>query len=198
MAEHQPPRLLVVGPLPPPVDGTSVSFELFCSELRATVGNLHLEIVDSSPRRLKEDNHKLILADVSQALRIVFPFVRRVRSAKQVLIFGSNGFLLRMAPLLVVIAKLYGKRCFIRPFGGSFDRFHDNLAPLSRRLLLFALRQSHRLIVQTELLRTRMTDLVGDKVTLAPGYRRLPGRDISPPSSSRKGTELRLGREHRA
>ncbi len=188
------PRLLVVGPLPPPPDGPSVSFQLFCNEIKFGAKLEDLRIIDSSPRRLKdEQTPKISGANFAQAIRIIVPFCRQVMGADQVLIFGGEGFLLSMGLLLLAVAKLARKPCYLRVFGGSLDRYHDNLRPLFRQLLRFTLCQADGLIVQTELLHKFFSVLIGDKVHLVPGYRSLPASDDAPSSSLRASTaELRL------
>jgi len=176
MANRKTHRLLVVGPLLPPTDGTSVSFELFCREIEHDPGIGSIKIIDSSPKRLKDETRRLSLAEVLQALRILWPFCRHVASVDRVLIFGSNSFLLLMAPVLLVMAKLVRKPCYIRAFGGSLDIFYANLKPMFRRLLSATLHGADGLIVQTELLHNFFSDLLGNKVCLVPGYRpMLPG-----------------------
>ncbi len=191
---HNAPRLLAVGPLPPPPDGPSVCFQVFCNESNQRADFGDIQIIDSSPRRLKdEQTRKISAANFAQAVRILWPFCRQVISVDQVLIFGSNGFLLSMASLLLGIAKLTRKPCYLRAFGGSLDRYYSNLRPLFRRLLGLTLRHADGLIVETELLYDFFVALIGDKVHLVPGYRSLPALDNPAPSSLRGSTEeLRL------
>lgn len=191
MIYDQATRLLVVGPLPPPLDGPSVSFQLFCREIERRNAMQDLEVINSSPGRLKDRSHKMLGTTFLQALRIFPRFCQRVRSADQVLIFGSNGFLLCMAPLLIGVAKLARKRCYIRAFGGSLDVFYANLKPMFRRLLNATLHGGDGLIVQTELLHNFFSDVIGNKVWLVPGYRpMLPGGNG--PSTSLPGSAKAL------
>ena len=191
---HNAPRLLVAGPLPPPPDGPGVSFQLFCNEIKHSADLRDLRIIDSSPRRLKDETtRKISWANFTQAKRIVVPFCRKVIGADQVLIFGGESFLLSMAVLLLGIAKLAGKPCYFRIFGGSLDRYYTNLKPLFRLLLRFTLRHANGLIVQTELLHNFFSALIGDKVHLAPGYRSLPTLDDDLSIAPKRSTaELRL------
>ncbi|MHA2282681.1 MAG: glycosyltransferase family 4 protein [Promethearchaeota archaeon] len=191
---HNTGRLLAVGPLPPPPDGPSVCFQIFCEEIKHWASLGDVRIIDSSPRRLKdEQTRKISAANFAQALRVLWPFYRQVISVDQVLIFASNGFLLSMAPLLLGIAKLAHKPCYLRSFGGSLDRYYTNMRPLFRQLLRLTLRHADGLIVETELLRNFFVDLIGDKVHLVPGYRSLPALDTAPLNSLGGSTEeLRL------
>jgi glycosyltransferase involved in cell wall biosynthesis len=91
--------------------------------------------------------------------------------ADRVVLFGSNGFLARMAPLVVGLARLAGTPCYVRPFGGSLVEYCEDLAPGRRRRLLAALRRCEGVIVQTRLLQTRLGEVTGLPVAYLPGYR---------------------------
>jgi glycosyltransferase involved in cell wall biosynthesis len=165
------PSLLVVGPLPPPPSGATVSFQIFCEEVSQYAGRQRIEIIDSSPKRVKKQTDIISSTNVTTAWRVFWQFCRRVRTVELVLIFGSNGFLLSMFPLLLAVARIARKPCYVRAFGGSLDRFCEGLAPPFRSLLLLSLREADGLIVQTELLHKYFTALIGRRVHLVPGYR---------------------------
>jgi glycosyltransferase involved in cell wall biosynthesis len=193
MSRDRLPSLLVVGPLPPPPSGSTVSFQIFCDEVRRHAGLQGVEVIDSSPKRIKRHAGIVSTANVATSWRIFWQFCRRVKTVDQVLIFGSNGFLLSMVPLLLVVAKIARKPCYVRAFGGSLDCFCDDLMPLFRRLLLLTLRQADGLIVQTELLHNHFTALIGDNVHLVPGYRCMASMGTGLPNPvTRSGEDLHL------
>ena len=186
-------RVLVVGPLPPPINGTPVSFRIFLNEIQRQPGMPDLEIIDSSAGRLKLNSRATSAANYAQAARIVSEYLRKIRRVDQVLIFGSQGFLLLMLPVLLLIAKIARKPCYVRAFGGSLDRFCDELNPLARWLLLASLRRADGLIVQTGLLHERFRELVGDSVYMVPGYRPMDGSSpVSPKPVTARAGPLRL------
>ena len=187
------PRILVVGPLPPPINGTGVSFQLFCNEVQNHTETHHLEVIDSSPKYLKEESRITSLANYRQSLGIFKQYFKKVPYVDQVLLFGSNGFVLLMVPILLVIAKIFHKPCYVRVFGGSSDNFIDDLRPVLRRSLLLSLQLADGLIVQTKWLYDRLTVFIGDGVYLVPGYRSmLPIENTPPFLSSKAGEDLRL------
>jgi glycosyltransferase involved in cell wall biosynthesis len=187
------PRILVVGPLPPPVSGTGVSFQLFCNEVQRHTETHHLEIIDSSPKYLKEKNSIISLSNYRQTLRIYKQFCQKVTTVDQVLLFGSNGFVLLMVPILLTIAKIARKPCYVRVFGGSLDQFTDELRPMFRWLLLFTLRHADGLIVQTKRLYNHFLTLIGPSVYLVPGYRSMDfSKNGSPRPLTKAGDNLRL------
>ena len=192
MTNRTTSQLLAVGPLPPPLDGTSVSFQIFCNESKACLHPKQLDIIDTSPRELKDENRRLALSDMRQAARVFVPYVRRIRSAERILIFGSNGFLLKMAPILVWTARVLGKPCYISPFGGSLDIFCRALPSVLRMVLTSTLRHADGVIVQTHLLSQGLGPLIGTSVPVAPGYRPLSESDLTQSTFNQKMSEVRL------
>lgn len=172
MSGRTPSRLLVVGPLPPPIAGTSVSFQIFCDVVQSHPDTLKMDVINSAPKHLGQ--YPLFTrSHLQTAQRIVRQFVEKVRHIDQVLIFGPDQFLMSMASLCVHIAKLANKPCYLRPFGGSLDRYYVGLRPVLRGIFGSALRRADGLIVETELLHKYFTQLVGNKVHYVPGYRPL-------------------------
>lgn len=177
-----PARVLAVGPIPPPLNGTSVSFEIFCRELRSFSCVGDVAVVNTAPRRLKDKSRILSTQSFAQAWRIFGPFLHRVRSADQVLVFGSDGFLLSMGSVLVGITKAFGKRCWLRPFGGSLGAFSETLPAPLRQLLFATLGRADGVIVQTQSLRAHFAPLLGERVHVVPGYRHV-GQSTPRPAS---------------
>lgn len=173
-SKNKIPHILVVGPLPPPLAGTSVSFKLFCSEIEHHPAKLHAEIINSAPKQLNGQTALFTAANFTTAMRIFWQFCRRIKYADQVLIFGSNQFLLSMGSICLWIAKILGKPCYIRVFGGSLDLYCSSLHLILRRFFLQTLHRADGLIVQTKLLCSHFTYLVGGAVHMVPGYRALP------------------------
>ena len=173
--------ILLVGPLPPPLTGSPVSFQIFCDELKRCGGFNEVFIIDASPRRLKQgtgSGFSLSFLNIKQAIRIYVPFLSKIARSDVVLLFGSNGFVLSMGPLLTVTAKLFRKRCFFRPFGGSLDEFCKQRNSVLRRFIFAGLRLYDGIIVETKLLNNYFSDMLGaGKIHYAPGYRPMQSDD---------------------
>ncbi|MCB9151890.1 MAG: glycosyltransferase family 4 protein [Caldilineaceae bacterium] len=167
-------RLLTVGPLPPPPSGANISFQVFCAEAVGANRLAHLEIIDSSPKRIKQNTSILTLRNLSQAWRVIQHFATQIKRMDAALIFGSNQFLASLTPILVLIAKLSGKPCYIRSFGGSVDQFSQQTNGLLRWLLLTGFRLSNGLIVETQLLYNYFKEMPGVQAHYVPAYRTMP------------------------
>ncbi|MEZ4662525.1 MAG: glycosyltransferase family 4 protein [Caldilineaceae bacterium] len=175
-------RLLTVGPLPPPPSGANISFQVFCAEAVGVNRLSHLEIIDSSPKRIKQNTSILTFRNLSQAGRVIRLFAAKIKQADAALIFGSNQFLASLTPILVLIARLSGKPCYIRSFGGSVDQFSQQTNALLRWLMFTGFRLSNGLIVETQLLYTYFKEAPGIKTYYVPAYRTMP-KDGPPPVS---------------
>lgn len=187
MFRKDPPQLLVVGPLPPPVAGTSVSFQIFCNEAQNHPSRLKIDVINSAPKHLGQ--YPLFTrAHFETAQRIVRQFVEKVRHIDQVLIFGPDQFLFSMASVCLNIAKVAGKPCYIRSFGGSLDRSYVGMRPLLRGFFRSALGRADGLIVETELLHNYFTGVIGDKVHYVPGYRPVTEAEENAPYVMRRAT----------
>ena len=177
------PTLLTVGPLPPPMTGTPVSFQVFVDQARASGLLEELVVVDASPKHLKQASGtglRLNSSNFSQAWRIVKPFVSSVKKADHVLLFGSNTFVITLAPLLLAISKATGTPCSLRTFGGSLDQYVTNLPAPLKMLAMKTLKGMKRVIVETDLLYRHFEPLLGsERVRMVAGYRQLPETELA-------------------
>ena len=193
MSPHQPPhKILVVGPLPPPLSGTSVSFKTFCEEAKDRPETLSLDIINSSPPHLGQ-TRLFTIAHLRTASGILWHFCRRIRQSEKVLIFTNHQLMLALGPLCLLIAKVAGKPCFIRPFGGSLDLYYEQLPPILRWFFRHFIRHIDGVIVQTEFLYNHFASWLGDRVHIVPGYRHLSVDEAKRvPARSSPNSQLRL------
>lgn len=166
-------HLLAIGPLPPPPSGSNVSFQVFCDYLTTYTDVSTLTIIDSSPKRIKDNTSILTTRNLRQALRICGQLFQKGRRADCILIFGSNQFLLSLTPLLVLLSRILGKPCFVRSFGGSLDQFSEGLHPLLRRVLLWGFGRSNGLLVETKLLYRHFSKVLPENTHHVTAYRPL-------------------------
>ena len=169
-------RLLLLGPLPPPLTGTPVSFEIAVEEISKHPEVESVEVVDSSPKWLKQGNRTgwglPNPAEARQALRILRDFSAKSGRCDVAVLFAGNASVITLLPLLSMVCRFRRVRCYFRLFGGSMDQYLDSLSPLVRRVAEATLRRLDGLIVETALLEGALTDRVAPvPVSLVPGYR---------------------------
>ena len=173
MMTHQSiPRILAVGSLPPPLGGTSVSFQVFCDEVKRQPEQVEIDVIDAAPKHIKEDARVLTFTNINQASGILWRVVQRLRTADLVLVVGSHQFLLTMGSIILFLAKLAGKPCYFRSFG-YLDNYYDKLSPRLRWLFDLTMRHLQGLFVETQLVQNKLTSIFGDKVFYVPGYRHM-------------------------
>ncbi|MBX2870316.1 MAG: glycosyltransferase family 4 protein [Acidiferrobacterales bacterium] len=187
MKEDTKRQLLVIGPVPPPLSGTSVSFQLFCDYVEANSDAVTLRILNSSPKK-PSDRPLLDLGNFFTAKRVLWGCLKHVRASRKVILFGSNQFLLTLMPICFVISRIAGKKFYVRCFGGSLDSYYETLSPVMRRYFTHILTRIDGLIVQTSTLKNFFDRIDGVKVHQVPGYR----------NASVAGLEGRSVREHSA
>jgi glycosyltransferase involved in cell wall biosynthesis len=182
-------NLLVLGPLPPPLTGTPVSFDIFCEIAKKSPSVKNLTIVDSSPKFLKQQKKfEFSTSNIKQALSILINFTRNIGKADSTIIFGSNGYVVTMGPILLFIAKLRRKKCYFRAFGGSLDQYVENQSGPLKWLAKTTLKNFSGLIVETKLLKDHFSALFDNgKVHYVPGY-----RQQKESSESDKSTETHI------
>ncbi|MBX2846822.1 MAG: glycosyltransferase family 4 protein [Acidiferrobacterales bacterium] len=166
-------QLLAIGPLPPPLAGTSVSFKLFCDFLATQSEKVSVKIISTAPKKLGT-RPLLDLSNLVTASRILTGCLSHIRKSNKVILFGSNQFLLSMMPICLLIAKLARKKFYVRSFGGSLDSYYLNLSPYTRKYFRWMLNHTDGLIVQTDSLNIFFENLLDSRVHLVPGYRELP------------------------
>ena len=186
-------KLLALGPLPPPLTGTPVSFDIFCELAKKSPHIQKLVVVNTSPNFLKQQrSFQFSPANIKQAVSIIYNFSINVRKIDSILIFGSNGYVISLAPILLLIAKINRKKCFFRVFGGALDQYIEGLRPPLRWLALTTLRNFSGVIVQTKFLQNHFSQLLKNQsVYQIAGYRQ-PLSNASIKKKCRDNSKLKM------
>lgn len=172
MNPKQGQRLLAIGPLPPPLAGTSVSFDLFREFIQTESKNLDLLVINSAPDEVGE-RALVSFRNLRTAVKIIGSFVAQIRRVDSTIIFCNDQFLISLMPLCLFIAKIFRKPCFIRCFGGSLDQYYEGLPGPIQHYIKYILNRSDGLIVQTEELKVFFGQVLSAPVIQIPGYRKI-------------------------
>lgn len=184
-------QLLVIGPLPPPLAGTSVSFKLFCDFISTESDKVDIKIINTAPKKLGT-RPLLNLNNLLTALRVFWGCLLQTKKSDKVLLFGSNQFLLAMMPMCLLIAKIANKPFYVRSFGGSLDTYYLSLPPALRNYFRWVLNRVDGLLVQTRPLNDFFQNLLVSQVHLISGYRELPKTPINDKNELHNGTTLSI------
>ncbi len=70
MVDPRRQTILVIGPMPPPLSGTNISFQIFCETVSRDSNKLHLNVIDSSPPHLGS-TRLFTLSHLATAVRVL-------------------------------------------------------------------------------------------------------------------------------
>ncbi len=132
-------NLLAVGPLPPPLGGTTVLFERLVGRLREREG-VSVEVIDTGRVRGRG------LAGVTRFFRLIVDVVRQARGQDVVTLHVSTSGLHVIGPPVALAARLRSTALIVRKFGGT-DFFE--YPPLRRCLILWTLRRADLYLAET-------------------------------------------------
>lgn len=141
-------RILLIGPLPPPLGGTTVPFQQLVNEMQKR-DDVKVFVIDTSRKK-----HGFTWRDtVRVALRIIPLILRRVRDADVISLHASSGGALVLGALVHVASRLARKPWILRLFGGSVQAHMERRSRLARWFLRKAvfsadlcLCETHRLV----------------------------------------------------
>lgn len=132
-------RVMVVGSMPPPVGGTTVSLRQLCDFLATSTESCI--VVDSSPRQ----------SGMARALvRTARQLWRDRREVDVVSLHFSDRAAITAGPLLWLLCRFAGKPVIYRQFGGEFARTFFALPAALRWWLQHTILRSDALLMQTK------------------------------------------------
>jgi len=132
-------NLLLAGPLPPPLGGTTVLFERLVRRL-GECEDVSVEVIDTGRVRGRG------LAGVVRFFRLIIDIVRRARGRDVVTLHVSTSGLHAIGPPVALAARLRSTPLVVRKFGGT-DFFE--YSPLRRCLILWTLRRADLYLAET-------------------------------------------------
>jgi glycosyltransferase involved in cell wall biosynthesis len=145
-------RLMLIGPLPPPMGGATRHFLTIVEDLSAQDG-FRVTTIDTS----RGERHSQPLFNLLAGLRTIFAMLRHLWQVDVVSYHASNRGAFHFGPFIVALSRLAGRPVMVRIFGGSFGDYYQARGRLGRaivrRFVLSAdvvLLQTRRAIAQLE------------------------------------------------
>jgi glycosyltransferase involved in cell wall biosynthesis len=152
--EGSPARLILVGPLPPPYYGQSVSFRMLVDEVART-GVPHV-VVDLAHGEAAGEKMGVLtrhrVADYASILRRFFAAAAGPRGTVYLTIAQSRSGFMRDW-VMIRYARLFGHRVVLHLKGGNYDNFYAAQPAWVRALVRWTLRSADRVLVLGERLR---------------------------------------------
>jgi len=148
-------RLILVGPLPPPYYGQSVSFRMLVDEV-ARLGVPHA-VVDLAHGQASGEKIGVVtrhrMADYALILRRFFAAAAGARGTLYLTIAQSRAGFLRDW-VMIRYARLFGHRVVVHLKGGNYHNFYAAQPAWTRTLVRQTLRSADRVLVLGERLRS--------------------------------------------
>ncbi len=165
--------LLIVGPLPPPVGGGTVSVQVLLETL-AQRSDIASAVVNTSPRSYRKRTSLARLETLERAARILGDYLKKIRYSDAVIVYSTNGLLLALGYPLAIVARACGTPIYLKPLGGDLGRYVSGHNLLARRYLTLILRSYTGVFAQTQQLHGELLDLSCFNSHYLPGYRQPP------------------------
>ena len=164
------PKVLVIGPSPPPYHGGSVATAyLLASQVGDRFELLHL---DTSDRRGLSNIGRLDFGNMRAAVAHFAGFLRDVIGGRPDLIYvpiAQHRLAYLRDCLFLIPARALKIPVVAHIHGGGFGNFYDSTDPVTRRLVRWTLAGARRVIVLGEGLRGMLDGLVPpDRITVVP------------------------------
>ena len=182
------PRLLLVGPFPPPLGGAAVSTKILADEILTRLPR-RVSIVDTSPKRLRTQR-TIRPREVIRAADIAGRMFWGAHACDAMLALVTDGFYFRFSWLFSLIQRRLQKPIIISFFGGQLADELRTLDEEFRATLISRLVMHTAVIVETDYLADNLRGLGLSRVTTVPGYRRLPAPSVAPILKRREGLRL--------
>jgi glycosyltransferase involved in cell wall biosynthesis len=141
---------MLIGALPPPVGGTTVSFRLLMQELQQEPG-VEVCVVNTNASTTRQGRFAAPLAMGSGYLRATGQLLKQIASCDVVTLHASYRGTIAFGPTALTICRLFGRPFILREFGGSLDNEYTRASAGAKRALSYLFTAS-RVLLQTRAL----------------------------------------------
>jgi glycosyltransferase involved in cell wall biosynthesis len=178
-------KLLIVGPLPPPIGGSSVTIKSIIEELEK-YSTISVDLINTSPPsyQLKKIMN-INLEKIRRMSHIIIQYIKKIGYCDAVLILANNFFITTIVIILLKIAKLFNRPMYIKPVGGDLDLYLLKKNKILKAYLLWVLRTADGLFLQTHHLKLFLMKLGCKNCHYIPGVRKLKHINIEKKGQSK-------------
>lgn len=134
-------KLLLLGPLPPPIGGATVLFRQLVDGL-SDYSNIDLSVIDTSGKT-KAGKLKLFL-------KVLFEFMKQVKHTDVVSFHASLRGSLLFSPFIFILCKYHSKPWVFRGFGGNYPSWYQGLSSMQQWLLRNTLLSANVVLLETK------------------------------------------------
>lgn len=142
-------RIMLLGPLPPPMGGTTVLFQLLIEELASAKENVIIKTIDVNIRKISP----------MLFLKIALQILHNIHKVDIISIHASIRGIVSLSGYLYVLSKVFNKKLAYRIFGGNFYNYYSNSNLILKFIIDNFVLQSDLLLVETKYLHEKFTPL---------------------------------------
>ena len=160
---------MLAGPLPPPADGQSVSFEMLCNGLLSRGYDCRIiDLKRKKPSLFSRITFTRSMELVHSLVRFVGGLAKNYRRVYITIAQSRAGFM--RDALMIWAAWIRGCRIIVHLKGGNYDNFYARQPRLLKFLIRHTLRRVSQIIVLSEILKTMYSfdPVLGDRIVVVP------------------------------
>lgn len=163
-------RLILVGPLPPPIGGGTVNVKVLLDEL-SEYNHLQTITINTSPNSNRNRISFALFEKFSRSIHIIYNYQKSVKNANAVLLIGTHSFIFSLGTILLCLAIYFDIPFFIKPLGAEIKQKLLSKNIYIQRYMLKILNAANGIMFQTKQLQTKFQQLGLLNAHYVPGYR---------------------------
>lgn len=136
-------KLLLIGPLPPPLGGATILFKQLVDDLSCK-SSVAVTTINTSRIRTGKFSNLL------HALWALIEMTKFILKIDVVSFHTSKRGALLFGPLVWLVCRIFGKKWIFRGFGGNFDEYYKNLSNLTKFIFKVTVLQADILLFETK------------------------------------------------
>jgi len=166
---------MLLGPLPPPLGGTTVLFQLLNEELSLIKENVIIKTIDVNIRKISP----------IPFFKIALQILRNIHKVDIISIHASIRGIVSLSGYIFILSKVCNKKLAYRIFGGNFYKYYYNSNLLLKFIINNFVLKSDLLLVETKYLHEKFAPL-HKNVQWFPNHRKMYS-DLPKPSKNING-----------
>jgi glycosyltransferase involved in cell wall biosynthesis len=167
-------RLLLIGPLPPPMGGDTRHFATLVEDLGAQRG-FSVKLFNTS----RGPEHSRLLPNLAAAARTLLTLLVNLPRVDVVSFHASDRGMFLLGPAIVLLSKLARTPTVLRLFGGSFGDFYRKRGALGRALIRSSILSANVVLLQTQRAIEQLRPHAVGRLEWFSTYVKLPARDAA-------------------
>lgn len=160
-------RLLLIGPLPPPIGGVRVLFKQLVTDVSAR-DDIKLQLVNLSAQQ------GFSLANIWATLSILVKIIWLLPRVDVVSFHPTRRATFTLGSIVWLLCKLFRKKCMLRKFGGVFQEDYERLPHIWQWFARKTILNMDSLMFETKALVNYFSQLTTKPVNWYPNSRPLP------------------------